>query len=375
VARRSFFSCILLVGLLSLGAALSSASGEGTTTAGRPSAFFGISPQTALHRDDLSLMRRTGIGSLRFPIYWSLSEPARGLFDWRATDAFLISTSGYGFERLPVIWGSPSWATGTRRAGHCGFSAARCEALQMPVHTLAQRRAWASFLRALVGRYGPNGAFWELHTELPKEPIRTWQIWNEENDHRFAEASVGAYAGLLRGSAPAIRSVDPDARILLGGLYATPRVEPALDATTFLSRLYGYAGIKALFDGVALHPYAYNPRLMAAAIGSVRAVMRRHGDGAGELFVTEFGWGSQTRAAGGDRFERGPAVQAEYLKRAWAILLANRRRWHLRSAFWFTWQDIPAATTRCDFCDSNGLLRLDGLPKRALSRFAQVAHG
>ena len=103
----------------------------------------------------------------------------------------------------------------------------------MPVYTLAQRRAWSSFLRALVGRYGPTGSFWKLHPELPKEPIRTWQIWNEENDHRFAEASVRDYVGLLRGSAPAIRSVDPDARILLGGLYATPRIEPALDATTF----------------------------------------------------------------------------------------------------------------------------------------------
>jgi len=366
-------SCILLGGLLLLGASLSSSSGGADTTAGRPSAFFGISPQTPLHRHDLGLMRRTGIGSLRFPIYWSHSEPAPDVFDWRATDAFLISTSRYGFERLPVIWGSPSWATRTPRARRCRFSAARCSALQMPVHAPAERRAWSEFLRALVGRYGPTGMFWKLHPELPKEPIRTWQIWNEENDHRFAEASVRDYVGLLRGSAPAIRSVDPDARIVLGGLYATPRIEPAVDATIFLSRLYDYEGIKGLFDGVALHPYAFNPGLMAAGITALRAVMRRHGDGHGDLFITEFGWGSQTRAAGGDGFEKGPAVQADYLKRAWAILLANRRRWHLRTAYWFTWQDIPAATTRCDFCDSAGLLRLDGVPKRALYRFAQVA--
>jgi hypothetical protein len=374
VVRRRFISCILLAGLLSLGAALSSSSGQATTTAGRPSAFFGIAPQTTLHRSDLNLMRRTGIGSLRFAIYWSQSEPAPGVFDWRATDAFLISTSRYGFERLPFIWGSPSWVTSTRRPRHCRFSAARCSALQMPVHSLAQRRAWSEFLRALVGRYGPTGTFWELHPELPKDPIRAWQIWNEENDHRFAEASVAEYVALLRGAAPAIRSVDPDARILLGGLYGTPRIEPALDATTFLSRLYGHNGIKGLFDGVALHPYAFNPSLMSAGITALRAVMRRHGDGQGDLVITEFGWGSQTRDAGGDAFENGPAIQAEYLKRAWAVLLANRRRWHLQAAYWFTWKDIPAATTRCGFCDSAGLLGLDGRPKSALRRFAQVAH-
>ena len=148
---------------------------------------------------------------------------------------------------------------GDAAPARCHFSAARCSALRMPVHTLAQRRAWSEFLRALVGRYGPTGSFWELHPELPRDPIRTWQIWNEENDHRFAEASVSDYATLLRGAAPAIRSVDPDARILLGGLYATPRIEPALDATTFLSRLYDQRGIKDLFDGVRTPPLRGQP--------------------------------------------------------------------------------------------------------------------
>src|SRR5262249_24254511 len=150
------------------------------------------------------------------------------------------------------------------------------------------------------------------------------------------------------------------ARILLGGLYATPRVGPALDATTFLSRLYEQVGVGRLFDAVALHPYAADPGLMGADIAALRAVMRAHGDERSDLYITEFGWGSQTRAAGGDKFERGPEVQAEYVKRAWEILLANRRRWHLRTAYWFTWQDVPAATTQCDFCDSTGLLGLGG---------------
>ena len=318
-------------------------------------------------------MRRTGVRSLRFLIYWSQSEPAPGVFDWAATDAFLISTSRYGFGRLPIIWGSPSWVARTPRGSRCRFTAARCSALQMPVHSLAQRRAWSRFLRALVARYGPSGAFWTLHPELRKDPIRTWQIWNEENDHRFAEASVRGYAALLRGSARAIRAVDPNAQIVLGGLYATPRIEPSLYATTFLSRLYRHKSIKGLFDGVAVHPYAADPSLMAADISALRAVMRSHGEGHKGLYITEFGWGSQTRAAGGDKFEKGPAVQANYVKSAWKILLANRRRWNLRGAYWFTWQDIPAASTPCDFCDSAGLLGLDGDPKAALRRFAQVA--
>jgi hypothetical protein len=356
--RRRIPVSIAFAALL-VGAALSSASSAAPGPARQPSAFFGISPQTSLHGDDMSLMRRTGIGSLRFPIYWSYSEPSPGVFDWQATDELMTSTSRYGFRRLPFIWGTPSWAAPTQ--------------LRMPVHSAAQRRAWSKFLRAVVGRYGPDGTFWRLHPELPRRPLRTWQIWNEENDHRFAEASVPDYARLLRTSAPAIRSVDPGATVLLGGLYATPRIKPALDATVFLDRLYGHYGIKGSFDAVAVHPYARDPSLMAADITALRRVMRAHGDGGTDLFITEFGWGSQTKAAGGDAFEKGLGVQAGYVKRAWAILLANRRRWRLKTAYWFTWQDIPAASTRCDFCDSTGLLRLDGRPKGALRRFAQVA--
>jgi hypothetical protein len=371
--KRRFLSGIVL-GALALGAVALSAAGEATPTARGPSTYIGISPQAPVHRDDLRLMRRSGVGSLRFLIYWSQTEPAPGVFDWTDTDAFLMATSRYGFGRLPVIWGSPSWVAGKRRAGRCRYTADRCSALQMPVHSPTQRRAWSRFLRALVARYGPSGTFWELHPELRKDPIRTWQIWNEENDHRFAEASVRGFATLLRGSAPAIRSVDPDARIVLGGLYATPRVKPSLDATVFLDRLYRRRGIKRLFDGVGLHPYAASPSLMAANISALRAVMRSHGEAHEGLYITEFGWGSQTRAAGGDKFERGPATQAKYAGSAWEIMLANRRRWNLRAAYWFTWQDIPAASTPCDFCDSAGLLGLDGEPKAALRRFAEVAH-
>jgi hypothetical protein len=318
-------------------------------------------------------MRRTGIGSLRFPIYWSLAEPAPGVFDWASTDAFLISTARYGFGRLPFIWGSPSWVA-RAPSRRCHFPRLRCETLRLPVHSFRQRRAWSEFLRALVGRYGPSGTFWALHPEVRRDPIRNWQIWNEENDHRFGEASAGGYAALLRVSAPAIRSVDPDARIVLGGLYAKPRVKPSLPATTFLRRLYRRRGVKRLFDDAALHPYMPNPSAMATQIAALRAVMKRHGEGYKGLYVTEFGWGSQTRAEGGDKFERGPATQAAYAESSWKILFANRRRWNLRGAFWFTWRDIPAAVTRCDFCDSNGLLDLNGYPKPALGSFARTVH-
>ena len=106
--KRRFLGCIVLV-VLVLGVVQPSTSGEAAPRASRPSAYIGISPQTQLNRHDLRLMRRTGIGSLRFLIYWSQSEPAPGVFDWTATDAFLTSTSRYGFDAAAGHLGLAPW--------------------------------------------------------------------------------------------------------------------------------------------------------------------------------------------------------------------------------------------------------------------------
>src|SRR5690606_20402371 len=157
--------------------------------------------------------------------------------------------------------------------------------------------------------------------------LRRFQIWNEENDINFSRASVSEYVTLLKVSRRALRAVDRRSRIVLGGLYSRPKKGHSIYAKVFLRRLYRHRGVKRLFDGVALHPYSFNPGLMAKAIREARREMVRAGDGGTALYITEFGWGSQRPAEGGDGFEKGPRKQAAYLRRAYRILLANRKRW------------------------------------------------
>ena len=38
-----------------------------------------------------------------------------------------------------------------------------------------------AIFRALVGRYGPAGSLWAERPELPRIPIRAWQVFNETN--------------------------------------------------------------------------------------------------------------------------------------------------------------------------------------------------
>ena len=59
--------------------------------------------------------------------------------------------------------------------------------VDLPVETPWQRSAWATFLRDGAERYGPDGSFWVEHPDVPYLPIRTWEIWNEENIVTFSD--------------------------------------------------------------------------------------------------------------------------------------------------------------------------------------------
>ena len=83
--------------------------------------------------------------------------------------------------------------------------------------------------------------------------MQAWQIWNEPNVVRwFAPApSPQEYAELLGISHDAIKSQDPNAKIVLAGLFSEGVVKPE----SFLDNLYEISGARADFDVAALHPY------------------------------------------------------------------------------------------------------------------------
>jgi hypothetical protein len=327
-----------------------------------PRGFFGVAPQTGIGAEDTSRMRAGGIEAIRAPLLWSAVQPSpRGGFDWSSFDGLVATAAEGRLEVLPFLCAPPHWASRHTR---------------LPIDNGRQRRAWAEFARAAVERYGPRGSFWSEHapgTEdpLPRLPIRSWQIWNEENFFYFTRpASPTRYAKLLAISHRAIHRVDPRATVVMGGLFGNPKQGPpaAMDATDFLDRLYGVRGVKADFDAVALHPYAADAGELRVLVESVRRVMVRHRDRRAGLYITEMGWGSQARSA--VSFEVGLRDQARQLRAAYAYLLGNRHRLNLKQVDWFSWKDARL----CSFCDSVGLFRRGARfrPKPAWHAFVQV---
>ncbi len=326
-----------------------------TAGASLPPGFFGVSPQSPLTETECELMQEAGVRSVRLPLPWSAIQPQNPSVakpNWSGFDREVALAAEHGISVLPFLWGTPSWAAP--------------EPSQEPVESAWQRWGWASFLRAAVARYGPEGSFWSKNPELPFLPIRRWEIWNEENLVNFSHHPDPArYAKLIRLSGRVLHEADPGSKPIVGGLFGRPlQTPPNVKSTTFLSRLYRSPGIKQYFDGVALHPYVASATEMRGEIRSLRAIMAAHNDASIHFYVTELGWGS---AEGPSRWEVGPFGQAEELDQAFSMLAANRVRWRIGGVWWFSWADQAGTCTV--FCTTAGLLTASGEAKPAWYAF------
>jgi hypothetical protein len=319
-----------------------------------PQGFIGVSPQSPANSADFELMRKADVESVRLPLNWSSIQPRSPLVakpDWSGFDHEVSLAAEAGIRIMPFVTASPEWVAP--------------RPLLLPVNSALQRAAWGSFLREAVERYGPDGSLWEETPDLPFLPIHRWEIWNEENIVSFAERPdpVG-FATLIRISGRVLHRADPDAQVILGGLFGRPlQIPPNVASGDYLSRVYRARDVKRYFDGVALHPYVARAKAMGAQIENLRRIMRAHHDGATQIYVTELGWGSDS---GPTRWERGLYGQAHQLSRSFAMLSSHRLEWRIGGAWWFTWTDEGGS---CQFCRSAGLLTAKRRAKPAWYRF------
>jgi polysaccharide biosynthesis protein PslG len=343
-----------------------------------PANFWGVVPQATPSDEQFQLLKRGGVDSVRIPIEWGAVQPVRGAGpNWSSVDSIVTRAANAGVEVLPFLSGAPAWAVPAVFVPGSGKTA------KAPGHlpvSGAAASAWSSFVRQAVARYGLNGSFWTEHPLVPPRPIRTWQIWNEENFKYFvANPNPAEYGKLVKLSYTAIKSTDPGAKAILGGMFALPKgcrskAKPkrVYCARDFLDLMYRTTpGVKTQFDGVALHPYSYFYPELKPRIEEFRAVLKENLDSGKGLWITELGWSSQhpTRA---NLFAKGPNGQAAQLKGAFSLLKSRQAKWKLRQVFWFSVDDQAGS---CNFCDGSGLFGQGFAPKKSWFSYVRFAGG
>ncbi|HYF28543.1 MAG TPA: cellulase family glycosylhydrolase [Baekduia sp.] len=269
--------------------------------------------ETAAHvQRDVDKAAAIGATTLRVAIRWEGLEPiAKGQWaGWylQGIDALVGRARARGLTVLLTPAGTPCWAATAPGApeacgptGH-GVPGAASSAPRDPAD-------YADLVTFLLRRYGST--------------VAGLEVWNEPNHPGFwTVPDPAGYAALLRETYAAAKRVAPSVVVVGAALAGAD--------TTFLDQLYA-AGIRGSYDALSVHAYndgrdpsaLIDPRWAHATwlqgLRNLRSALTAHGERA-PVWVTEMGWNTSTQR--GQLWLDGvtTAQQADYLRRALAML-------------------------------------------------------
>lgn len=310
--------------------------------------FFGSASQNARLE---SLIDRLHPAWIRVFVNWNQVEPSRGVYTQSQLAAYdqLFAALPRGTKVDAVLVGTPAWAGGANTAG-----------------PPANDQTFAAFANYIANAFGQS--------------VAAYEIWNEEDGSAWWSGTPAQYASLLQAAYPAIKSANPNATVILGGL--------AANDYPYLQALY-QAGVGHSFDAVGVHtddacsltsPYgfAYNPgtnqinRWSFLGFTTVHDVMAANGDGAKPIYMTEFGWSTtQTTCTGGSSAGKrvggvSDKTQARFLRQAYHCL-AQPQYSYVTAAMWFDMSDFSQSD---NYYDRYGLMTYALQPRPSFTAFA-----
>ena len=304
----------------------------------------------------LSALATTGVRIIRQPLRWNGIEIKKGVYNWAWWDSYMAALARHRIQVLPILFEPPLFRSAKGKA--------------RGIYPPRRPAEMGAFAARVARRYGPTGTFWKKHPNLPKVPIRAWQVWNEPNLEFYwpPEPKPREYVKLLAATSRAIKRVDPKAEIVTAGVPQS-RLRQARPQRPFIRKLYEAGGAKH-FDTLAIHSYTESHRLLVEQVRGIRAEMRRHRDRAG-IWITEIGW-----ATGGPdkRFTPGIEGQKRRIDQTFRMLKSKRRKLGLRGIVYFMWQDAPPYPGFKDFWGLHtGLLDMEGREKPGMEPFRRHA--
>ena len=216
---------------------------------------FGIESHQTNFEDHAALIGEPGMTMMRHNgLLWPNVEPIEGQRDWTAASDLeekLERAAASGLSTILIVRGTPDWAQ-LVPGSVCG-----------PIHP-EKLSDYADFMVEAVSRYSQppyNVKYWELGNEPDVDPIlvpskSVFGCWGNYLDAYYGG---GYYADMLKVVYPAIKSADPEAKVLIGGLLldCDPNLPPEgkdCSSGNFLEGILSNGG-GDYFDMVSFHGY------------------------------------------------------------------------------------------------------------------------
>jgi hypothetical protein len=333
---------MLLTGLAS--APSTYATGKGTnpsahSTSGAVDSMprLGLDTGDQLDATALTNAHASGAPVARLSVLWSAVEPAKtdpAHYNWTLTDSHVISVSAHGLAPLVLVVGCPTWA---------------CVRDNGPLNDNMGPEV-AQFMGAMAARY----------SQAPYN-VHYWELWNEPDAAGGPGNQWGwgmhadKYAQMLAAAYPVIKSADPNAVVMTGGLaYDNWFNQGGPFNPDFLPDLLAAGGSQYL-DALAFHYYVNNAggwAEIAQKAVQMRGVMNAHGVDL-PMLCTESGLTSSTT------FSSTEALQARYLPQ----MFVSAASAGVRSTVWYLNRDFTPQQPGWEVFALSGLTRLNNSSK------------
>ena len=307
--------------------------------------FLWFTPEQ--YKQQMQRFHALGLEWVRVDLHWDRHEPSEGRYRLGELDEVVDSLKQERLKSVFYLVGSAPHATSAPSGSPTPD--------QYPPK---QAQVFAERMAMLARRY-PS--------------IDAWQVWNEPNLPSFwrPHEDAEAYGRLLQQSTQALRQVDPNKPVVMGGMayYSQMPVKGGL-----MLESLGKLGVQQLGTIIAYHPYSQTPETDEPGkrdfiLRSQQLNQMLRGVQVPAIWATEWGWSSY---AGPIELQEliGEQGQADYVLRRLALMSAL----DYDKLFLFALSDLDSRASARD--QHYGLLDLQGKPKPvylALQRFLQIS--
>lgn len=255
---------------------------------------------------------------------WREIEPAgKGKFDWTDSDRVVRATRAAGLKILARLDFEPIWAR-------------KDEANNGPPDNYQD---YWDFVSAFASRY---------RSDSPIGRVDAIEVWNEPNLDRewgnqtINSSSAADYVRLLGGAYQAAHAANPEIIVASAGLSPNGVTDGhSADDLLYLQWMYD-AGLQGKFDVLAAHANTQAPEVAAPLgvlkyfphpsfyfrrIEQLRQLMVDRGDGAKQVWLTEWGWTSDAVHKAFSWFAVSEEKKADNLVEAFQYARQNWSSW------------------------------------------------
>ncbi|HEY6953332.1 MAG TPA: cellulase family glycosylhydrolase [Bacteroidota bacterium] len=266
-------------------------------------------------RNDMELLKRSGIGLLRVSFGWDGIELEKDKYHWGFWDDFVkIAVDEYGITLIPYLCYTPAWNSTGDSTNYWN-------------HTPKDYEQFGKFVKVIVNRY--------------KDRIKSWELWNEPDIKEYWSGNAEDLARLVKIGATSVRKADPSALIVCPGLAGH------VDFTLSLFRDFG---ISPYVDVVNLHSYfetwhADPAEQVVPYINRIADIIRKYGNHQ-SIWMAEVGYSTFRKDDGFVSYqyqayydyEHTPSYQANHLFRTLTLILSTNS---VAAVAWYEIKDLP----------------------------------